>query len=375
MSTRDALPATMNAAVYHGRRDIRFERVPVPVPGRGELLLEVGTVGVCGSDVGEWAHGPHQHPVGSAHPATGHLGPVIPGHEFSGTVVAVGGGVDPAWTGARVASCGSIACGSCDACRRGQSNQCRLYAGVGLHRDGALAEYVVAPVASCLPVDDLGLTLDEAALVQPMSIAVHNVARAGDVDGQTVVLQGAGGIGAFLVCALVEAGARVVATDRDAERLETAALLGAHRTVLITGDTRADRAAIDAAVGEDELRVVFEVSGSRPGVLAALDLAPRGCRIVLVGIQNAPVEVDLARLTLEEKTLIGTNALVRETDFPRALEIIGRRRLWEVIAPRVIRLSDLVDEALAPMSDGRPKAIKTLIDPRGERTRPTEVRP
>jgi (R,R)-butanediol dehydrogenase/meso-butanediol dehydrogenase/diacetyl reductase len=233
----------------------------------------------------------------------------------------------------------------------------------------------VAPVASCLPIDDLGLTLDEAALVQPMSIAVHNVSRAGDVDGQTVVLQGAGGIGAFLVCALVEAGARVIATDMDAGRLETAAQLGASGTVLVTGIADADRSAIEAAVGDEELRVVFEVSGSRSGVLSALELAPRGCRIVLVGIQHAPIEIDLARLTLEEKTLIGTNALVRETDFPRALELIERRRLWEVIAPRVIRLDDLVEEALLPMSEGRSTAIKTLIDPRASRTRPIQVRP
>jgi (R,R)-butanediol dehydrogenase/meso-butanediol dehydrogenase/diacetyl reductase len=366
-----ALPDTMNAAVYHGLGDIRFETVPVPTPAAGELLLEVGTVGVCGSDVGEWAYGPHQYPFVTPHVATGHIGPIIPGHEFSGTVVGIGEGVDSSWLGKRVASVGSVACGTCDACLRGQSNQCRLYAGVGLHRDGALADYVTTPAANCLPFDDLGISLDEAALCQPMSIAVHNVSRAGDVAGQTVLVQGVGGIGAFLVYALVEAGARVVATDMDAERLDIATELGADRTVRVTGSSTADKKAILDAVGTAELRVIFEVSGSRAGVLAALDLAPRGCRIVLVGIQKAPVEVDLATITLEEKVLIGTNALVREIDFPRAVELIAKRRgRWSMIAPRVVPISGLVEEALRPMSLGRSRAIKTLIDPRGSATRP-----
>jgi (R,R)-butanediol dehydrogenase/meso-butanediol dehydrogenase/diacetyl reductase len=362
--------AMMHAAIYHGKEDIRFEQVPVPVPAAGELLLEVGTVGVCGSDVAEWAYGPHQHPWTTPHVATGHMGPIIPGHEFSGTVVAVGDGVDEAWLGKRVASCGSVACGHCDACLRGQSNQCALYNGVGLHRNGALAEFVTTPTENCIAIDDLGISLDEAALCQPMSIAVHNISRAGDVAGQTVVLQGIGGIGTFLAYALVEAGARVIATDVDPARLEIAREFGVERTVQVEG-TADDRAKILDAVGDHELRVIFEVSGSRGGVLSALALAPRGCRIVLVGIQKAPVEVDLATITLEEKVIIGTNALVREIDFPRAVELVAKRRgAWAIIAPRVVPMNDYVEEALRPMSLGHPKAIKTLVDPRGTLARP-----
>ena len=364
------LPASMRAAVYHGRHDIRFEDVLVPTPGRGELLLEVGTAGVCGSDVGEWAHGPQQHWFDAPHPATGHQGAIIPGHEFSGTVVAIGEGVDPSWLGTPVASCGSVACGRCSACRRGQSNQCRWYAGVGLHRHGALAEYVVTPPENCLSIAGTGLTLDEAALCQPMSIAVHNVSRAGDVDGQVVVVLGVGGIGTFLVYALAESGAHVVAADVDPSRLELAEELGASQTVRVSGAAE-DPVLLREVLGDQDLRVVFEVSGSRGGVSTALELAPRGCRVVLVGIQKAAVEVDLGTVTMEEKILIGTNALVRETDFPRAVELVARRAgRWELIAPRVVPLERYVDEALRPMSEGRPRAIKTLVDPRA-----TDVRP
>ena len=96
----------MRAAVYHGRGDIRVEDVPEPAAGPGELLLEVATVGICGTDVHEFTHGPVRYPVDQRHPVTGHLGPFIPGHELAGHVVAIGDGVDGFELGALVA-CGA----------------------------------------------------------------------------------------------------------------------------------------------------------------------------------------------------------------------------------------------------------------------------
>lgn len=361
---------SMAAAVFHGRGDIRFERRPVPEVGAGDLLIRVATVGVCGTDVGEWAHGPVQHPVTTAHPASGHLGPVVPGHEFSGTVEAVGEGVDPAWLGRDIASCGAVACGHCPPCERGESHRCRSYVGVGLHRDGALAGWVTTPPESCVAIDGHGISLDEAALCQPMAIAVHCARRAGDIDGQSVVVLGVGGIGAFLTYVLVETGARVIAVDLDPARLEIASELGAHSVVRTTGGAD-DGDLVRAALGDDELRVVFEVSGTAGGLRTATDLAPPGARIVVVGIQSRPVEVDLAALTLRELSLIGTNAQARESDFPRAVELVARRAgRWGVVAPWVLPLDELVDGALRPMSEGRPPAVKTLIDPWSQQRRP-----
>lgn len=360
---------TMLAAVYHGQHDIRFEQRPVPEPDPGELLIEVGTVGVCGTDAHEWAHGPHLHPVAVRHPATGWLGPITPGHEFSGVVTAVGDGVDASWIGRSVASCGSVACMRCDACRRGESNQCRHYNGVGLHRPGALAEFVTTPVENCLAVDHLGISLDEAALCQPMSIAVHNVARAKAVAGQPALVLGIGGIGAFLVAALADEGVEVIAADLDEERLRVAADMGADITVL-AGRADSDEQIADALAGRD-LRVAFEVSGSPAGIRTALQVTSPGARIVVVGLPKAPVDIDLARLSLQEKTLVGSNALVREVDFPRAVELIAKRRgRWNRIAPIVIPMvGGLVGDALEPMAAGRPRVIKTLVDPRGTQER------
>jgi len=360
---------TMLAAVYYGQHDIRFEQRPVPEPDHGEMLIEVGTVGVCGTDAHEWAHGPHLHPVAVRHPATGWMGPITPGHEFSGVVTAVGEGVDPSWVGRSVASCGSVACMQCDACRRGESNQCRQYNGVGLHRPGALAEFVTTPVENCLAIDHLGISLDEAALCQPMSIAVHNLARAKVVAGEPALVVGVGGIGAFLVAALADEGVDVVAADLDKERLTIAADMGAYATVL-AGRADSDEQIARALLGRD-LRVAFEVSGSAAGIQTALRVTSPGARIVVVGLPKAPIDIDLARLSLQEKSLIGSNALVREVDFPRAVELIAKRRgQWNSIAPAVIPMvSGLVSDALEPMAAGHPRAIKTLVDPRGTHER------
>lgn len=361
---------TMPAAMYHGRGDIRIEQTPIPVAGAGDLLLRVGTVGVCGTDAGEWDHGPVQIPLEHPHPASGWQGPMAIGHEFSGTVVAVGEGVDRAWVGRRVASCGAAPCGACAACERGESNLCRRYAGVGLHRPGALAGYVSTPVASCVSIEGLGISLDEAALAQPMGIAVHNVRRAGDVDGQLVLLLGAGAIGAFLVVALKAAGATVIAADVSPERLEIATEMGADEVVRVAAGPD-DAQTLRDVVGERDLRVVFEVSGTAGGLATALDVAPTGARIVSVGIQRRPVEIDLGQVTIREKSIIGTNALVREIDFPRAVELVASRAgRWGTIAPDVLPIADVVEGALRPMSEGRAPAIKTLIDPWAESPRP-----
>jgi (R,R)-butanediol dehydrogenase/meso-butanediol dehydrogenase/diacetyl reductase len=350
---------TMRAAVMYGAKDIRFEDVPVPEVGPGELLIAVTTVGICGTDASEWAFGPKLFPIENRHPITGHVGPMIFGHEFAGFVAGVGEGVDPVWTGALVASCGSIPCGVCKECVSGRSNLCRRYAAVGLHRAGALAAYVTAPVASCIDVGALGIDAREAALMQPMAIAVHSMRRSGIGPDDVAIVQGVGGIGAFLIHALVQLGARVVAVDLAAERLNIATALGAHVTILAGTP---DSAAQISAEFSDSIPVFFEVTGSEPGLQLALELVPMGTNVVLVGIHKALRTVDLARVTVRELSLIGTNALVREIDFPEAAILVALRKgEWGDIAPEPIGLDELVDGALRPMSEGRPPAIKTLI--------------
>jgi len=356
-----AIPATMRAAVLHGRRDLRVEEVPTPTAGPGEVLLEVTAVGVCGTDAGEWAYGPKLLPIEVAHPVTGHVGPMTMGHEFAGRVVAVGDGVGPEWIGRLVASCGAAPCGECALCRGGRSNVCRRYASVGLHRDGALAQYVTTPVASCVDAGAQGIDEYEAALVQPMTIAVHAARRSGAKPGDVAVVQGVGGIGAFLIHVLVDLGVRVVAVDLDPVRLDLASELGAAATVL--GGTATAAEEIAASWGE-EIPVFFEVTGSARGMDLAIELVPMGTTVVVVGIAKAPAPVDLGRVTVREITLVGTNAMVRETDLPEAARLVAARAgRWGGVAAAPLPFEHLVDGALAPIAEGRPPAVKSLILP------------
>lgn len=351
----------MRAAVMHGRRDIRIESVAVPRPRSGEVLVEVTAVGVCGTDASEWSRGPKLFPINSPHAVTGHHGPMVLGHEFAGIVVGTGAGVSTEWLGKLVASCGSIACGRCEMCQGGRSNTCRSYAAVGLHRDGALARYVSTPVASCVDAGALGVGPVEAALAQPMAIAVHAMRRSRVREGDVAIVQGVGGVGAFLIHALVDAGARVVAIDLDTSRLEVARALGAD--VVITGGTESARDEIASEI-VGRIPVFFEVTGSAPGLRLALDVVPMGTSIVLLGIQKGLSEIDLATITVREIELIGTNAMVRETDFPDAVRLVSLRAGgWGDVVSRSLPLDDLVEGALRPMAEGRPPAIKTLISP------------
>lgn len=361
---------TMMAAVYHGNRDIRVEEAPTPAPEPGELLLEVHSAGVCGTDASEYAKGPFQFPITKRHPVSGHLGPMIPGHEPAGRVVSWGAGVTGYAEGDLVASGAGISCGECSACRAGHTNFCRTYNTVGLQRNGSLAQYCTIPASCCLNVTPLGLTDDAAALSQPMSIAVHSTRQGLLKGGQHALLLGAGGIGAFVIYCILQTGARVTAVDLDPERLEIARRLGAHQTILSSPDV----ALLDLLKDnlDQPVDVVYEATATQGGVAAAMDLlVPRG-RLVMIGLTGGLMPVDLRRLTLREVALVGTMAHAFPADFPEAVRLLGTRAEgWTDLAPLALPLTDLVEGALLPMAEGRSKRIKTLLDPWTDEPRPT----
>ena len=353
---------TMRAAVYHGTRDIRIEEIGVPEPGPGELLLEVHAAGICGTDASEWDHGPMMFPVSVRNEWSGHDGPMVPGHEFGGRVVDRGPGVGGFPDGTLVASGAGVSCGSCGPCRAAITNFCERYFTVGLQRHGALARYVDVPAGICLDVGELGLGDDRAALVQPMSIALHSLRQGRPGSGDSVVVIGVGGVGAFLVYAAVRSGLRVLAADLDPERLQVAAGLGASLTLEVDRDRSLALQIRDAMRGSPA--VVYEVTGVPSVLTAALDVvAPRG-RVVAIGLGTVPVPVDVRSLTLRELHLVGTNAHVFAADFQDAARLVAdRAEGWSDVAPVALPLDLLVTDGLLPMVERRPEQIKTLIDP------------
>jgi (R,R)-butanediol dehydrogenase/meso-butanediol dehydrogenase/diacetyl reductase len=350
----------MRGAVYYGAGDVRLEEVPDPAPGPGELLLEIHAAGICGTDAGEFVHGPMSYAV-SGHAVTGHHGPLIPGHELSGRVVDRGPGAEAFELGAVVASGAGISCGQCAQCRAGRTNLCACYSTVGLQRHGALAQLCAVPAATCIDVRDYGLAEDTAALAQPMAIAVHSMRRGRVEPGDHAVVIGVGGIGAFLVYAASEAGARVTVVDLSRERLQLARRLGAEETIDASTGTSLTGALDELGV---QPIVVYEVTGGRVPLEDAIQAVLPGGRVVVVGLQAEPRALDFRRLTLTERELVGTNAHVCGADLPEALRLLARRGTeWSDVAPVVLPLDDLVAEGLRPMAEGRATRVKTLIDP------------
>lgn len=334
--------------MLHGAGEAVIVDREAPAPGPGEVLVRVAVCGVCGSDAAEYDHGPVLCSP-----------PVVLGHEFAGTVEAVGPGVSGVAVGARVVCGAGVSCGECRPCRRGRTNLCTRYWTTGLQRDGGLAELVVVPESILLDVTDSPLSLDTLGLAQPMSIAVHAVRRSGLRSDDTAVIVGAGGIGTFLTVAAAAVAERVIVVDLDPSRLELAQRLGASDTI----DARAGSLADALAARDAEPDVLFEVSGSAAGLRSVLDAAKPGSTIVPVGIQRAEVSVPLAQWTVREYTIIGTNAHVFATDLADAVRLLESRTDWSDVAPTVLPLERAVDDGLVPLSTGSSTRIKTLIDP------------
>jgi (R,R)-butanediol dehydrogenase/meso-butanediol dehydrogenase/diacetyl reductase len=352
--------AGMRAAVYYGPHDIRIEEVERPVASQGEILVRVNASGICGTDSSEFVAGPKLYPLTARHPMTGHVGPMIPGHEFSGWIEAIGEYVSTDLkVGELVVTGAALWCGICAQCRAGRTSICHWQASIGIHRNGALAEYVSVP--SHILVRAEPLSPDVATLVQPMAVANHAVRRSRPQDNEDALVIGAGGIGSFLIYALSNFGARVLAVDLSAERLAIARKLGAEAT-LRGADTDALRRELTKRGVTPTL--VFEATGSEAGFDAAIALVEPGGTVVTIGIAANRVNLDARRVTLKEIAIIGTNGLVADEDVPAAIKLLAiDQTLWSNVAPAAIPLERLVEDGLLPMAEGRAVRIKTLVDP------------
>lgn len=181
----------MKAWVLHDIGDIRWENVKDPQPGKGEVLVAVKAAGICGSDI------PRIYQTGA------HRMPLIPGHEFSGEVVDVGTGAAASWRGQRVGVFPLIPCGNCAPCKNRRYEMCRAYGYIGSRQNGAFAEYVSVPVWNLVKLPD-AVTYEEAAMLEPMAVAVHAMRQAVWTGANTVAVCGLGTIGLLLLMFLLE---------------------------------------------------------------------------------------------------------------------------------------------------------------------------
>ncbi|MGK5444392.1 NAD(P)-dependent alcohol dehydrogenase [Micromonospora sp. URMC 105] len=249
--------------------------VPTPTPGPGEVLLAVGAVGVCHCDL---------HILDA--PAGRFPTPMTLGHETAGTVDMVGAGVSGWSPGDPAAVYGVIGCGACRACLRGWENRCRRAppGGIGLSRDGGLAEYLVVPASRLLPVGDLPLT--QAATLTEAGLAPYHaveVARPALRPGTWCVVIGIGGLGHMAVQILAATTAvRIIAVDTDVAALDLATRVGAHQVVR-AGPEAAERIREVIGPTSDGADVVIDCVGVDATLTTAATVVATGGRLLLVG--------------------------------------------------------------------------------------------
>jgi len=287
--------ATMKAWVLEGIGDLRLANVPKPEPARGEVLLKVEACGVCGSDI------PRIYEKGT------YRFPTIPGHEFAGTVEAVGEGADPSLIGRQAAVFPLLPCRSCPSCEIGAYATCAAYDYKGSRSDGAFAEYVCVPAWNLILAPD-GLSAEELAMAEPAAVAVHALRRGGLDIGDAVLISGAGPIGLMLAqWANAWGASRVLLADVDDRKLAFANENGFAHTV---NPTQTDLHAWIAERTEGKgVDLAVEGAGHPSSWENCLRAARPGGRVVLMGNPSGPMGLSQNgywEMLRKQLTVVGT---------------------------------------------------------------------
>ena len=305
----------MFAARIHGKEDLRLDAFDTPAPGPGEVLLRLGAGGICGSDLHYYFEGRNGSFIVRE--------PLIPGHEASAVVEAIGPGVTRVKQGDHVAVSPSHACGRCEGCRSGREQLCSNMKFVGSaslfpHVQGMFREYFVMGERQCYPVGG-DVSLGELAFAEPLAVALHTVHRGPDLFGKSVLVTGAGTIGCLTVMAARLAGAKRITVSDVLERpLAKAREVGAD--VLLRADLEADRLAAP------QFDVCYEVSGSFAALKACVAAVKKGGVVVQAGtLPHEPLPFVVNEIMAKEIDLRGVFRWGIEFDW--AVDYLSCRRV------------------------------------------------
>jgi L-iditol 2-dehydrogenase len=308
----------MKAAFLTGLREMEIREIPKPqMKGPLDVLLRIETVGVCGSDVHYYTRGR----IGSAVVKY----PFVVGHECAGVVQEVGAKVRGLQVGHRVAVDPLISCGHCDQCRTGRAHTCRSQRFLGLPGQlaGSLVEYLVLPEECCFPIP-ASMTLDQAVLVEPLSIGVYAQRMSQLVSGAKIVILGSGPIGlSILLACRVAADCRPYVTDLIAERLELASQLGA----AWTGNPK--QSDVVKAIRDAEplgVDFVFECAGEQETMDQGVDLLKPGGTLLVVGIPEVD-RISIPIHTLRRKELTIKNVRRQNQCVASAIDLVASGRV------------------------------------------------
>ncbi|MET0784310.1 MAG: alcohol dehydrogenase catalytic domain-containing protein [Leifsonia flava] len=335
----------MLTAAYTGDSTITIAEAEPQAPDAGQVQIRVSYVGLCGTDL-HILHGSMDARVQT---------PLVFGHEMSGTIAAVGAGVDGWNVGDAVTVMPLDWDGTCPACLAGNQHICQNLDFIGIDSPGALQALWNVPAAALVALP-AGMALDAAALVEPVAVAVHDVRRSEIAPGEKAVVIGGGPIGVLIATVARAFGAEVAVIELDPNRRAQIEALG-----FATLDPReTDQVAWveewTAGAGAD---VVFEVSGAAAAVLGATALAKVRGTIVVVAIHPTPREIDLQRVFWRELRLLGARVYQR-TDFERAVELVADGTIPSaVLISKIVPLSE-TRAAFDDLQGGR--AMKVLVD-------------
>jgi (R,R)-butanediol dehydrogenase / meso-butanediol dehydrogenase / diacetyl reductase len=298
----------MFQAVYRSARTITVSEADPAEPGPGQVRIDVAYTGICGTDLHIY-HGDMDARVGA---------PAVIGHEMSGRIAALGPGAGGWAVGDPVTVMPLDWCGTCAACRAGNSHVCQNLTFIGIDAPGAMQQSWVVPARTLVALP-AGLPLAQAAVVEPTAVAVHDVGRAAVAAGEKVLVVGGGPVGTLIALVARQADADVVVAEPDAFRRDFAISLGLEAIDPAATDVSAF---VDTWTRGAGVPVTFEVSGAAAGLGAAVEcLGVRG-RLCLVAIHPRPREVNLHRFFWRELHLVGAR-LYDRSDFQRAVELVA----------------------------------------------------
>ncbi len=336
--------ATMKVSVLRGVGQVDVEEREIPTPAPDEVLVEVGSVGVCGSDVHYYEHGRIGPYVVSS--------PLVLGHEAGGVVVGVGHAVTSRSVGQRVSIEPGVPCRHCHQCLSGRYNLCpdvRFFATPPY--DGAFAQFVAVPAAFTYPVPD-SLSDDAAGLIEPLSVGVWACQRAQVAPGADVLVTGAGPIGLIAAQAARAYGARTVTvTDVSHHRLGLARRLG------LDAIDVSQVALADAGIEPD---VLIECSGNARASWDAVSVVARAGRVALVGMGGDRIELPLSYVQDRELTITG--AFRYANTWPTAIHLAATGQVdLDVVVTGHYSLDQVEAALTASRSD--PTVVKTIVRP------------
>ena len=337
---------TLTAAFYTGDKQFSIETVDPVAPGPGEVQIEVAYCGICGTDL---------------HVYLGHMDQRIGnhrviGHEMSGTVIALGDDVDSHAIGDRIVVRPLDPCGACPSCQRGYPHVCQKLKFLGLDTNGAFQQQWNVPAHTLHRLPD-SLSLQDAALIEPAAVAVHDVRRGQVAQGDDVLVIGGGPIGMLVAMVAKNAGGNVTVSEINTHRLAMAEALG---IATINPSVEGVETSLMDQTGGKGFDVVFEVSGSQPGVdLMTAVTATRG-RIVMVAIHASKPEIDLFQFFWKEIEMLGARVYEPE-DYDEAIRLVAEEAIDSRRLVTSIQTLPQIQSAFEELA-GNPTAMKTLID-------------